>query len=95
MAEPDHLDSGLVRVVLEAYKNAFSVQSDFARRESEFVAMAASLGLISTRVHKNVFSRHWRPTIRGMMFLETNHLTEEEPEENLEDVELYNAIEDQ
>lgn len=95
MAEPDHLDSGLVNVVLEAFKSAFSVQSDFARKEAEFVAMAASLGLITTRVHKNVFSRHWRPTVNGLMFLESLHLPEDEPEEDLDDIELYNIIEDQ
>jgi hypothetical protein len=90
----DHLDSGLVAVVLEAYKNAFSVQSDFARREAEFVAMAASLGLLTTKVHRNVFSRHWRATVKGLMFLESLKLTEEEPEEDLSDVELYNSLED-
>lgn len=95
MTKPEgYLDNGLIAVTLEAYQNAFSVQSDFARREAEFVAMAASLGLISTRVHRDVFSRHWRPTVKGLMFLESMKLTEEEHEEDLSDVEIYNRIED-
>lgn len=94
MPEPDHLDTGLVGVVLEAHKSAFSVQSDFARKEAEFVAMAASLGLVSTRVHKNIFSRHWRPTVKGLMFLESMQLADDEPEEDIEDVELYRLVEE-
>lgn len=88
----DHLDSGLVAVVLEAYTSAFSVQSDFARREAEFVAMAASLGLLTTKVHRNVFSRHWRPTVKGLMFLESLKLTEDEPDDDLSDVDIYNTF---
>ena len=88
------MDLGLSRVVLEAHKSAFSVQSDFARREAELVAMAASLGLISTRVHRNIFSRHWRTTVKGLMFLETHELLHEDPEEILEDVESENSIVD-
>lgn len=90
----DFLDSGLTKVVLEAYQSAYSVQSDFARREAEFVAMAASLGLITTKVHQNVFSRHWRPTIKGLMFLGSLKLTEDEPEEDLSDVTLNITIEE-
>lgn len=65
-----NIDKRLFTVVLEAYKRSFSVQSDYARAEAELVAMAASMGLISTKVHNNVYSRDWRPTSRGLFWLE-------------------------
>ena len=64
------IDKHLLEVVLEAYKRSFSVQSDYARAEAEYVAMAASIGYISTRVYGNVFSRDWRPTVKGLTWLE-------------------------
>lgn len=88
------LDKKLASVVLEAHKSTYSVQSDFARKEAELVAMAASLGLITTRVHRNIFSRHWRTTVKGLMFLETHEMLTEDPEEILEDVEHENCIVD-
>lgn len=94
MTKASSLDVGLSNVVLEAHKSAFSVQSDFARKEAELVAMAASLGLITTRVHRNIFSRHWRTTVKGLMFLETHEMLTEDPEEILEDVEHENCIVD-
>ncbi len=88
------IENSLVKVVLEAYTQSFKVQSDFARTEAEYVAMAASLGLITTRVHRDVFSRHWRPTVKGLMFLESLKLTDDEPLEDISDVELNCVIED-
>lgn len=32
--------------------------------------MAASLGYISTKVHNNVYSRDWRPSVKGLSWLE-------------------------
>ena len=63
------IDQKLFEVVLEAYKRSFSVQSDYARALAEHVAMAASLGYISTKVHNNVYSRDWRPTVKGLTWL--------------------------
>ena len=80
------IDIRLFTVVLEAYKRSFSVQSDYARAEAELVAMAASLGLISTKVHNNVYSRDWRPTARGLLWLEKQNV-------EIEDEELYDAPE--
>lgn len=79
----DALDAGLCIVLLEAHKVGFTVSSNFARAHADFVAMAASLGYLSTRVHKNVFGRDWRPTVRGLAWLNTYDLIteEEEPEE--------------
>lgn len=64
------IDKKLFDVVLEAYRRSFSVQSDYARAKADYVAMAASLGYISTKVHNNVYSRDWRPTVKGLSWLE-------------------------
>lgn len=57
-------------VVLEAYRRGYTAQSDFARSHADYIGMAASLGLISTRIYGNVFSREWRPTVKGLEWLE-------------------------
>lgn len=64
------LDKALGEVVLEAYRRGFSTKSDYCREHTDYVAMAASLGLITTKVYGNVFSREWRPTVKGLMFCE-------------------------
>jgi hypothetical protein len=61
-------DRKLCEVIAEAYRKGFTVQSDYARMHADYVAMAASLGLLSTKLFDNVFSREWRPTIRGLAF---------------------------
>lgn len=65
----DATDKGLTEVLLEARQHGFTVSNDFARRNAAHVAMAASLGLISTRLFGNVYSSEWRPTIRGLALL--------------------------
>jgi len=67
------IDRHLVAVILEAYRKGFTVQSDFARTHADYVGMAASLGLITTRVFRDVYSREWRPTPKGLAFLEEQH----------------------
>ncbi len=71
------IDDGLCSVILEAHIRGFTVQSDFARKHADYVAMAASMGLISTRVHLNVFSREWRPTVGGLRWLNELDLEQE------------------
>lgn len=66
-------DKKLSQVLLEAYRRGFTVQSDFARTNADYLAMAASLGLVSTRVYGNVYSREWRVTVKGLTWLE-DHL---------------------
>jgi hypothetical protein len=68
------IDQQLFQTVLEAHKRSFSVQSDYARSTAELVGMAASLGLISTKVHNNIFSRDWRPTAKGLHWLESQNV---------------------
>jgi hypothetical protein len=79
-------DQGLCDVILEAHRKGFTVQSDYARMNADYLAMAASMGLVSTRVYGNVFSREWRPTVTGLGFLQV-HLGDgfaamEEPEDD-------------
>jgi hypothetical protein len=62
-------DQGLLDVILEAHRYGFTVKSDFARKRAEYVAMAASIGLISTRLFGDVYSSEWRPTPRGLALL--------------------------
>lgn len=64
------IDKRLGAVILETYRRGFTVQSDYSRANADFIAMAASLGLVSTRVYGNVFSREWRPTVKGLTWLE-------------------------
>jgi hypothetical protein len=47
----------------------FTVMSDFAQRNMVYVAMAASLQLITTRVEKNTYGRVWRITSKGLRWL--------------------------
>lgn len=58
-----------------AWTKGFTVQCDYARSNAELVAMAASLQLITTRVNRDVFSREWQITTKGLMWLnETKEL---------------------
>jgi hypothetical protein len=59
-----------LRVVLRrAWRTGFTVQSDFARRHAEYVALAASKGLISTRDSGNTYTRNWQITVPGLSWL--------------------------
>lgn len=64
------VDQRLSEVILEAYRRSYTTQSDFARMYADLIAMAASMGLLSTRVYGNVFSKQWRPTVKGLQWLE-------------------------
>jgi len=70
MTERSPIDTNLARIVIEAHRHGFSVQSDFARRNADYVGMAASMGLVSTRIVGNAYGRQWRPTVEGLTFLQ-------------------------
>lgn len=74
------IQTKLYDIILEAYTRSFAVQSDFARQYATYVAMAASMGLISTKVHQDIYSGEWRPTVKGLTWLEKRgvSLTDEE-----------------
>lgn len=73
------MDTGLLEVVQEAHRYGFTCKSDFARRQAAYVAMAASLQLISTKVTNGIYSLEWRPTVQGLMFL--NEMEDEPKDE--------------
>jgi len=62
----------ITEVVQQAYTRPFSLQSDFARSNSFFVAAAASLGYITTRTgpRSPLYGHLWRTTKAGLQFLE-------------------------
>jgi hypothetical protein len=78
-------DKRLSDVILEAYRRRFTVQSDYSRANAEYIAMAASIGLISTRLYGNVYSREWRPTVKGLLWLEDTFAIHIEPEEDADE----------
>ena len=61
----DRLTSLLQRV----YHDPMKVKSDYARKEAEVVAMAASLQLITTQIDAQCFARSWRVTTKGLAWL--------------------------
>lgn len=63
------VEEQLITLLDEAWKNGFTVQSGIARSQAEAVAMAASLQLITTRVNRDVFSREWQITAKGLRWL--------------------------
>lgn len=68
------VERSLRTVVRQAYREPFTIQSNFAQKHAEFVAMAASKGLITTQIKRDLFGRHWRVTVLGLQWL--NQATE-------------------
>lgn len=56
-------------MVEQAWLGSFSTKSDFARSAANYVAAAASMDLITTRLGPNRFGRAWRPTPKGLRVL--------------------------
>lgn len=73
MTAQEHLRA----VVLQA-REGFTVSSDFARTNAPYVAMAASMALITTRVKKQIYCSEWGPTISGLAWLAEDELEEAE-----------------
>lgn len=64
-----HINENLEAVLNEAWRGGFSTKSDFARAYADFVAMAASLNWITTRIMVDVFGRDWQCTSKGLAAL--------------------------
>lgn len=71
----DTVERHLCAVLRKAWRTGFTVSSDFARRNAEYVALAASKGLISTRDRANTYTRNWQVTVLGLKWL---RVTEED-----------------
>ena len=66
---PKRIEHDLGPILFRAWKEGFSVQSNFARDNMKYVAMAASMSLITTRVTENVYSSVWLITAKGIRLL--------------------------
>lgn len=56
-------------VLRRAWLKGFRTKSDFARMMADEVAVAASLGLITTKIGAHRFDRNWHITRKGLTFL--------------------------
>ena len=58
----------------QIYIKPLAIQSNTGRRDADIVAMAASLGLITTQIRPNAFGREWRITNKGLLLLNEEDL---------------------
>jgi hypothetical protein len=65
----------LLALLQSIYERPLAIQGDTARRDADLVAMAASMGLITTRISPDTFGRDWRITNRGLLLLNEEHFT--------------------
>lgn len=70
-ADPHHYIYELSEVLSEAYSGGFTVSSDMARAQAGWVAMAATLQLITTREPDGSYGRTWFITKAGIDYLDT------------------------
>lgn len=59
----------VIVVLKKAWLVGFRTKSNFAREFADEVAIAASLGLISTKIGKDQFDKTWHITRKGMDYL--------------------------
>ena len=69
----DELLDAVEMVVDHAYQGSLAIQATWCRQNAHAVSCAASLGLITTSTSSG-YSRIWRPTTAGMVFLTTGEL---------------------
>ena len=67
---PKLIDRNLHNVLNAIWQCTVTTKSDFARLWADYIAMAASMGLITTQVHRDVYSREWQVTAAGLRLLE-------------------------
>lgn len=56
-------------VLKRAWLVGFRTKSNFAREYADEVAIAASLGLISTKIGKDQFDKTWHITRKGLDYI--------------------------
>ena len=61
----------LVDVLDRAWRKPFKTKSDYARENADVVAMAASDGMITTKLAVGLYSRVWCITPKGLSYLYT------------------------
>lgn len=67
------IDSYLKQVLHTVWTCEVTTKSDFARENADYIAMAASMGLISTRIMTDVYGRNWQVTSKGLDALERHY----------------------
>lgn len=67
---PTHIDMRIDDVLRKAWLQGFRTKSDFARNYANEVAVAASLGLISTKIGAERFDKSWHITRKGLGYLQ-------------------------
>lgn len=67
---PTPIDMNIDNVLRKAWLQGFRTKSDFARQYANEVAIAASLGLISTKIGQERFDKSWHITRKGLGFLQ-------------------------
>ena len=68
------IQNELLDVLSSVRDGDVTVSSNYAREKAPIVAMAASLGLISTRISRDVFGRTWMLTVGGLRTLNETEL---------------------
>jgi hypothetical protein len=63
------MPDSLKHLLHQVYIKPLAIQSNVARRDAALVAMAASLGLITTQISSQQFGRDWRITNKGLLLL--------------------------
>jgi len=63
------IQGALLDVLYAAHEADITVSSNFARERAPIIAMAASMGLISTKVTRDVYGRVWKLTVGGMKMI--------------------------
>lgn len=59
----------LTEVLQLAYDKGFTTSSVVAREHAAHIAMAASMGLISTQINEDTYGNRWRITVSGLKYL--------------------------
>lgn len=67
------IDENLKIVLTTAWRESFTTKSDFARDFADFVAMASSQGLITTRIGGQLYGREWNITPKGLLALDKEY----------------------
>ena len=63
------VEERLHRALKACWRENVRVKSDFARKEADIIAMAASLQLITTKIGKQRFAKTWLITSKGLTWL--------------------------
>jgi hypothetical protein len=80
------IDAQVCRVLVEAWKAGFTTKSDFSRECADYVAIAACMGFITTRIFPpDVWGSTWNITSKGLLALESVYGIDTEEEDNEEE----------